>query len=101
MPSNERAFPATPPSTPAAARSMTRQRVVIDFAPRGLSADEAARYIGLGRTKFEELVARRKMPRPKRIDGRVIYDRFEVDAHFSELDCVPSNRLDDLLNGTA
>ena len=43
---------------------MTRPRVVIDFAPRGLSADEAARYIGVGRTLFEELVARRKMPRP-------------------------------------
>jgi hypothetical protein len=80
---------------------MSRQRVVIDFAPRGLSADEAARYIGVGRTKFEELFARRKMPRPKRIDGRVIYDRFEVGACFSDLDAAPSNRLDDLLSGAA
>src|ERR1700722_16567983 len=37
---------------------------VRDFAPRGLSADEAARYIGVGRTKFDELVAARKMPQP-------------------------------------
>ena len=36
---------------------MTRERIVIDFAPRGLNADEAARYIGVGRTMFEELVA--------------------------------------------
>jgi hypothetical protein len=40
---------------------MTR-RIVIDFAPRGLSADEAARYIGVGRTTFEELVAPQNAP---------------------------------------
>jgi excisionase family DNA binding protein len=80
---------------------MTRPRVVIDFAPRGLSADEAARYIGVGRTTFEELVARRKMPRPKRIGARVIYDRFEVDACFSDLDSAPANRIDELLSGGA
>ena len=56
MPSNERAFPATPPSTPAAARSMTRQRVVIDFAPRGLSADEAARYMALAGRSLRSLL---------------------------------------------
>jgi excisionase family DNA binding protein len=80
---------------------MTRQRVIIDFAPRGLSADEAARYIGVGRTMFEELVARRKMPRPKRIGARVIYDRFEVDAYFADLDTASTNRLDELLSRDA
>ena len=78
---------------------MTRPRIVIDFAPRGLSADEAARYIGVGRTMFDELVAARKMPRPKRIGTRVIYDRFEVDACFSEIESAPANRLDELMGG--
>jgi excisionase family DNA binding protein len=78
---------------------MTRPRVVIDFAPRGLSTDEAARYIGVGRTTFEDLVSRRKMPRPKRIGTRVIYDRFEVDACFSDLEGAPANRIDELLGG--
>jgi excisionase family DNA binding protein len=80
---------------------MTKQRVVIDFAPRGLSADEAARYIGVGRTMFDELVAARKMPRPKHIGSRVVYDRFEVDAYFSDLDAAPRNRLDELLGKAA
>jgi excisionase family DNA binding protein len=80
---------------------MTRPRIVIDFAPRGLSTDEAARYVGVGRTMFEELVARRKMPRPKRVGSRAIYDRFEVDAYFSDLDTTPSNRLHELLSGAA
>ena len=78
-----------------------RRRIVIDFAPRGLSTDEAARYIGVGRTMFEELVAGRKMPRPKRIGSRVIYDRFEVDACFSDLESAPANQLDELLGGGA
>jgi predicted DNA-binding transcriptional regulator AlpA len=80
---------------------MTKQRVVIDFAPRGLSADEAARYIGVGLTMFDELVAARKMPRPKRVGSRVVYDRFEVDAAFSDLDAAPTNRIDELLSRTA
>ena len=46
---------------------------------------------------FEDLVARRKMPRPKRIGARVIYDRLEVDACFTDLDSAPANRIDELL----
>jgi excisionase family DNA binding protein len=40
------------------------------YPPRGLSRDEAARYVGVGATKFEEMVADGRMPRPKRVDGR-------------------------------
>jgi excisionase family DNA binding protein len=43
---------------------------LVFYAPRGLSRDEAARYIGVGTTKFDEMVADGRMPRPKRIDGR-------------------------------
>jgi predicted DNA-binding transcriptional regulator AlpA len=53
--------------------------------PRGLSRDEAARYIGVGPTKFDELVADGRMPKPKRIDSRVVWDRIKLDAYFTEL----------------
>ena len=53
--------------------------------PRGLSRDEAAWYIGMGATKFDEMVADGRMPRPKRVDGRVIWDRLQLDAAFSDL----------------
>lgn len=53
--------------------------------PRGLSHDEAALYIGVGVTKFDELVAARRMPKARRIDGRVVWDRFELDRAFAEL----------------
>ena len=57
----------------------------IAYAPRGMSRDEAARYVGVGVTKFDEMVADRRMPRPKRVDGRVIWDRLRLDAAFTDL----------------
>lgn len=42
----------------------------IAYPPRGMSRDEAARYVGVGATKFDEMVADHRMPRPKRVDGR-------------------------------
>lgn len=57
----------------------------ISYPPRGLSRDEAARYIGVGQTKFDEMVADGRMPRPKRVDGRVIWDRLRLEAAFSDL----------------
>jgi hypothetical protein len=49
----------------------------------------------------DELVAGRKMPRPKRIGSRVVYDRFEVDVCFNDLGTAPSNRLDESLSKAA
>jgi hypothetical protein len=52
------------------------------YPPRGMSREEAARYIGVGATKFDEMVSDRRLPRPKRVDGRVIWDRLRLDARF-------------------
>ena len=57
----------------------------ISYPPRGMSREEAARYVGVGTTKFEQMVADGRMPRPKRVDGRVIRDRLRLDAAFSDL----------------
>ncbi|MBN9035502.1 MAG: hypothetical protein J0H53_05490 [Rhizobiales bacterium] len=68
------------------------------YPPRGMSREEAARYIGVGTTKFDQLVADRRMPRPKQIDGRVVWDRVALDACFAELPSEASvNRIDELL----
>lgn len=53
--------------------------------PRGLRRPEAAAYVGLGETKFDELVNDGRMPRPKRVDGRVVWDRRALDAAFDAL----------------
>lgn len=68
----------------------------IGYAPRGLSRDEAARYVGVGTTKFDELVAARRMPKPKRIDGRTVWDRIALDAAFTDLPEDGGNKIDQL-----
>ncbi len=52
---------------------------------RGLRRHEAALYIGVGATKFDEMVADGRMPKPKRVDGRVIWDRLALDLAFDDL----------------
>lgn len=55
------------------------------WPPRGLSREQAARHVGVGVTKFDEMVADGRMPRPKRIDGRVVWDRVAIEAAFTDL----------------
>ena len=55
------------------------------LAPRGLSRVQAAEYIGVGTTKFDELVIDGRMPKPKRIDGRTVWDRIKLDEAFAAL----------------
>ena len=57
----------------------------ISYPPRGLSRDEAARYVGVGTTKFDEMVEDGRMPKPKRLDGRTIWDRVALDIAFTDL----------------
>jgi len=56
------------------------------LAPRGLSRVQAAEYIGVGVTKFDEMVGDGRMPRPKRIDGRNVWDRIKLDEAFAALE---------------
>ncbi|MDX1247542.1 hypothetical protein [Sinorhizobium meliloti] len=53
------------------------------YPPRGLSREEAARYIGVGATLFDTLVAEGTMPKPKQFHSRVVWDRIELDMAFS------------------
>lgn len=53
--------------------------------PRGLSRIHAAAYIGIAPTLFDELVKDGRMPRPVRINSRVVWDRIRLDEAFSAL----------------
>lgn len=53
--------------------------------PRGLSREQAAAYIGVGAVKFDAMVDDGRMPRPKRIDGRRVWDRRQLDTAFAAL----------------
>ena len=52
---------------------------------RGLNREESALYIGVGASKFDQMVKDRRMPRPKRIDGRVVWDIKQLDNYFEML----------------
>jgi predicted DNA-binding transcriptional regulator AlpA len=63
-----------------AAKTMTAS-----WLRRGLSRNDAAAYVGCGPTKFDEMVADGRMPPPRRIDGRKVWDVVELDSHFDAL----------------
>lgn len=67
---------------------MTRALSEIRPVPRrGLSRDEAAMYIGISGAKFDQLVADGRMPGPRRIDGRKVWDLRALDIAFNALPC--------------
>lgn len=53
--------------------------------PRGLSRVQAAAYIGVSPTLFDQMVEDRRMPKPVRINARVLWDRIELDDAFAAL----------------
>ena len=57
----------------------------LSLAPRGLSRVRSAAYIGVGPSLFDAMVDDGRMPKPKRINGRVIWDRVEIDFAFDAL----------------
>ena len=52
---------------------------------RGLSHDEAAMYVGISPSKFDELLGDGRMPAPRRIDGRKVWDIRDLDLAFDAL----------------
>ena len=65
---------------------MTRALSDVRPAPRrGLSREEAAMYICISPGKFDELVADGRMPKPRKIDGRKIWDIRALDLAFDAL----------------
>ena len=52
---------------------------------RGLSRIEAAMYLGVGANKFDEMVTDGRMPKPKCIDTRKVWDILAIDRAFDLL----------------
>jgi predicted DNA-binding transcriptional regulator AlpA len=58
----------------------------LNLPPRGLSRTEAAAYIGVSPTLFDEMVRDGRMPRPKQVNARTVWDRKRVDIAFDALE---------------
>lgn len=62
--------------------------------PRGLRREAAAGYVGVSPSKFDEWVNDGRMPKPKRVDKCVIWDRYQLDAAFDRLSDPPATGSD-------
>lgn len=56
-----------------------------NLPPRGLNREMAAAYVGIGSSKFDELVKDGRMPQAIAIDGRRVWDRLALDRAFDRL----------------
>lgn len=70
---------------PSALPDRRAQLLPQSLPPRGLSRTESAAYIGVGVTLFDRLIETGMMPRPKRLAGRVVWDRRQLDVAFDAL----------------
>jgi hypothetical protein len=52
------------------------------YPPRGLRREDAARYLGISPSKFDELVKDHRICGPKLVDGCVVWDRHRLDEAF-------------------
>lgn len=62
-----------------------RAAIALPCAPRGLRREEAARYVGVSPSKFEQMVKDGRMPAPRQIDGCRVWDRVALDVAFDDL----------------
>lgn len=61
------------------------ERLLPRPVPLGLSREEAAEYVGVSPAKLDEMVKDGRMPKPKHIDRRRVWDRNRLDAAFAAL----------------
>lgn len=68
------------------------------LAPRGLSREQASAYVGISPSLFDMLVKDGRMPSPKRINARTVWDRLQLDAAFAALpgNDAPANPWDEM-----
>ena len=66
-------------------KSHTLDKRISHIDPRGLNRESAAFYVGIGTSLFDALVDEGRMPKPKLINSRKVWDRHEPDIAFNKL----------------
>lgn len=65
-----------------------RRKKLLDqlaYPPRGMDVEHAAAYVGLGCTKFLEMVEAGQFSKPVDLDGSPRWDRYDLDRDFENL----------------
>jgi len=65
--------------------AMERFGNVLPLEPRGLNRVKAAAYVGVSPTLFDEMVDDGRMPQPKTVNSRRVWDRKQLDEAFEAL----------------
>lgn len=91
----------TPPagSEPQANNRARLSSLPVSLPPRGLSRVQASEYVGVSPSHFDKLVRDRVFPPAKRLAGRVIWDRKQLDRALDALDGEWNNDESDDWNG--
>ena len=58
---------------------------ILSIEPRGLNRTQAAAYVGVSPSLFDQMIADGRMPAPKIINSRRVWDRRELDVSFEAL----------------
>lgn len=61
---------------------MSQRVLSLSLPRRGLQRLEAAQYVGVGATKFDEMVRTGRAPPPRIVDDIRLWDIFELDDYF-------------------
>ena len=56
-----------------------------NLSPRGICREAAAEYVGISPNTFDEMVRDGRMPAPKRINARKVWDVRALDIAFTAL----------------
>ena len=75
--------------------ALSRQLRAQSQPRRGLRREEAAAYLGFSARKFDELISDGRMPKPKRVDGVVVWDIHRLDLAW---DALPDDGGDTIVN---
>ena len=65
-----------------------RGRRSAGVTPRGLCRTDAAAYVGVSPTLFDQMIEDGRMPKPKRINARTVWDIRKLDLAF---DAIPGD----------
>jgi predicted DNA-binding transcriptional regulator AlpA len=64
---------------------LTRNTSYLSLEPLGLNRVQAAAYVGVSPSLFDEMVSDGRMPQPKAINSRVVWNRKQLEEAFEAL----------------
>lgn len=78
-------MPSPAPIQASDTATVSRPVLPMSCPPRGLNRVQSAAYVGVSPSLFDEMVGDHRMPGPKHINARRVWDRAALDEAFTAL----------------